>query len=242
MLALDEGNPASARSQVEQALALFKEMQLLDGTVLSLYAFAEVATLHGDDVHSQALYEEGIAVARKASDKLAITSGLEGLAVTVAAQGNYAWAAHLWGAAEARREMIGAPLSPVERTPYDRAVASSRTRLGEQAFATAWAEGRTMSPEQALATPGREALPASTQEEESFSPTPVSPPPNPDGLTAREVEVLRLLARGLSNAKIAEELIVSQLTIKAHLRSIYSKLEVTSRSAATRYALEHSLS
>ena len=99
-----------------------------------------------------------------------------------------------------------------------------------------------MSPEQALATPGREALPASTQEEESFSPTPISPPPNPDGLTAREVEVLRLLARGLSNAQIAEELIVSQLTIKAHLRSIYSKLEVTSRSAATRYALEHSLS
>src|SRR5258708_12752355 len=94
MLALDEGNPASARSQVEQALALFKEMQLLDGTVLSLYAFAEVATLQGDDVHSQALYEEGIAVARKASDKLAITSALEGLALTVAAQGTSPWAAH----------------------------------------------------------------------------------------------------------------------------------------------------
>jgi len=61
-------------------------------------------------------------------------------------------------------------------------------------------------------------------------------------LTAREREVLRLLARGLSNAQIAEELIVSLLTVKAHLRSIYSKLGVTSRSAATRYALEHHLS
>src|SRR5258708_15582812 len=123
MLALDEGNPASARSHVEQALALFKDIQLLDGTVLSLYAFAEVATLQGDDVHSQALYEEGIAVARKARDKLAITSPLEGLAATVAAQGNYAWPAHLWGPAQARRELMGAPLSPVERTPDDPAVA-----------------------------------------------------------------------------------------------------------------------
>src|SRR6266566_418266 len=164
------------------------------------------------------------------------------VAAAVAAQGNHTWAAHLWGAAEALREAIGTLLPPVERVPYDRAVEALRTQLGEQAFAAAWAEGRTLSLEQALTTPGREALPASTQEEESFSPTPVSPPPNPDGLTAREVEVLRLLARGLSNAQIAEELIVSQLTIKAHLRSIYSKLEVTSRSAATRYALEHSLS
>ena len=64
----------------------------------------------------------------------------------------------------------------------------------------------------------------------------------PDGLTPREVEVLRQLARGLSNAQIAEALVVSLLTVKAHLRSIYSKLGVTSRSAATRYALDHHLS
>ncbi len=77
---------------------------------------------------------------------------------------------------------------------------------------------------------------------------PAAPPPerslpgSPDRLTAREVEVLRLLARGLSNAQIADKLVVSLLTVKAHLRSIYSKVGVTSRSAATRYALEHHLS
>jgi DNA-binding NarL/FixJ family response regulator len=67
-------------------------------------------------------------------------------------------------------------------------------------------------------------------------------PLSSEGLTTREVEVLRLLARGLTNAQIAEELVVSLLTVKAHLRSIYSKLGVTSRSAATRYVLEHHLS
>lgn len=62
--------------------------------------------------------------------------------------------------------------------------------------------------------------------------TPVSPGV-PEGLTPREVEVLRLLAQGLSNAQIAGQLVVSPLTVHTHLGSIYSKLGVTSRSAAT---------
>ena len=61
------------------------------------------------------------------------------------------------------------------------------------------------------------------------------------GLTQREVEVLRLVAKGLTIAQIAEQLIISFHTANAHVRSIYNKLEVTSRSAATRYAIEHHL-
>jgi ATP/maltotriose-dependent transcriptional regulator MalT len=241
MLALDEEDTARARSRVEQALALFQEMQLQHGTALSLYALAQVAAVEGDAARAQALYEQGVVLARASGDKGTIPSGLEGLAAAIAAQGNPVWAAQLWGAAEALREATGAPLPPVGRASYQRAVEALRSQLGEHAFAAAWAEGRTMSPEQALATPGQGALPASTSGEQSSSPPTVSPALHPDGLTAREVEVLRLLARGLSNAQIAEELIVSQLTIKAHLRSIYSKLGITSRSAATRYALEHHL-
>jgi DNA-binding NarL/FixJ family response regulator len=63
----------------------------------------------------------------------------------------------------------------------------------------------------------------------------------PDALTAREVEVLRLLAAGLSNKQIAARLALSPLTVQSHVRTIYGKLGVTSRSAATRYALEHGL-
>jgi DNA-binding NarL/FixJ family response regulator len=63
----------------------------------------------------------------------------------------------------------------------------------------------------------------------------------PNGLTARELEVLRLLAQGLTSAQIAERLTLSLLTVNTHVRSIYSKLGVTSRSAATRYAMEHHL-
>jgi DNA-binding NarL/FixJ family response regulator len=60
-------------------------------------------------------------------------------------------------------------------------------------------------------------------------------------LTTREIEVLRLVAAGLTNAEVAGRLVVSIRTVHAHLRSIYRKLNVGSRSAATRYALEHGL-
>jgi DNA-binding NarL/FixJ family response regulator len=60
-------------------------------------------------------------------------------------------------------------------------------------------------------------------------------------LTPRENEVLRLLADGLSNPQIAERLVLSPLTVNAYVRSIYTKLGVNSRAAATRYALEHGL-
>ncbi len=66
-------------------------------------------------------------------------------------------------------------------------------------------------------------------------------PPAYEALTAREVEVLRLLAMGLSNSQIALRLILSPHTVNGHIQSIYGKLGLNSRSAATRYALEHHL-
>jgi DNA-binding NarL/FixJ family response regulator len=68
-----------------------------------------------------------------------------------------------------------------------------------------------------------------------------SAPAYPAGLTAREVEVLRLVAQGLSDAQAAERLFVSTNTVKTHLRSIYSKLGVPSRTAAARFATDHGL-
>jgi DNA-binding NarL/FixJ family response regulator len=63
----------------------------------------------------------------------------------------------------------------------------------------------------------------------------------PDRLTAREVDVLRLISAGLTNRDIGNRLGLSTRTVDAHLRSIYAKIGVSSRSAATRYAVEHGL-
>jgi DNA-binding NarL/FixJ family response regulator len=69
----------------------------------------------------------------------------------------------------------------------------------------------------------------------------MSPPSSPNDLSEREVEVLRLVAQGLSDAQVAQTLVISPRTVNAHLRSIYSKLGITSRHAATLFALQHQL-
>ena len=64
---------------------------------------------------------------------------------------------------------------------------------------------------------------------------------HPAELTAREVEVLRLVVQGLTNEKVAEQLGISPRTVNSHLTSIYNKLGVDSRTAATRFALEQNV-
>jgi HD-GYP domain-containing protein (c-di-GMP phosphodiesterase class II) len=63
----------------------------------------------------------------------------------------------------------------------------------------------------------------------------------PAGLTAREVEVLGLLARGYSNKQVAQRLVVTPKTVSSHVEHIYSKLGVSSRAAATHFAMQHAL-
>jgi DNA-binding NarL/FixJ family response regulator len=151
------------------------------------------------------------------------------------------WAVRLWGAVEVLREAAGIPLSPIERADYERAIAAARTRLGEQAFAAAWAEGRAMTPEQALAAGGQLIIPGRTPTKARTTKLKSLATLYPNDLTEREVEVLRLVAYGLSDAQVAEALVISPRTVNAHLRSIYSKLNITSRTAATYFAIEHHL-
>ena len=64
---------------------------------------------------------------------------------------------------------------------------------------------------------------------------------NPDGLTAREIEVLQLIARGMSNTEIGRTLVLSNATVKTHINHIFAKTAVRDRGQAVRYAYEHRL-
>jgi DNA-binding NarL/FixJ family response regulator len=66
-------------------------------------------------------------------------------------------------------------------------------------------------------------------------------PPAAGGLTSREVEVLRLVAAGKTNRAIADDLFLSERTIDRHVSNIFTKLGVSSRAAATAFAIEHDL-
>ena len=224
-VALGQGDLVTARSLAEKSVVLYKEIGYRYGTAESRSALGKVIAAEGDYAAARTLYEESLALLGELGEKWVIAMGLVGLGEVLAAQRQLAWAAQLWGAAEVLRDAIGVPIPPVERADYERSVSAARVHLGERAFAAAWAQGRSMTPEQALAAQGQKP-----------------PPPTYSArLTAREVEVLRLLAGGLTNLQIAEKLVLSPRTIHTHISSIYSKLGVTSRSTATRYAIEHHL-
>lgn len=63
----------------------------------------------------------------------------------------------------------------------------------------------------------------------------------PDGLTAREAQVLGLIGAGLTNREIAERLIVSEATVKTHINHVFAKIDARDRAAAINYASQHGL-
>ena len=246
--ALQWGQASRAQPLFEESLALFRAVGEQRNTAWALSRLARVATVQGDNGAAQALYEESWAIFRESGDTRGQASCLQGLAGVVARQGEVVRAARLWGAAQSLHETSSPHdpfILPGERADDEQSVAAARAQLGEQTFAAAWAEGRMMTPEQAIAAQGQPLVsnqpPAKpntkprTNAQKRLSPT------SPNGLTEREVEVLRLLARGLTDAQIAEALVISPRTVNAHLRSIYAKLNVTSRNAAAHYAFKQKL-
>ena len=107
-------------------------------------------------------------------------------------------------------------------------VAASRAALGEPAFEAAWAAGAELSMEAAVAE--ADALLAALAA--APEPTEAAPAAVPGGLTRRELEVLRLLADGLTNRKVAEALFISPRTVDNHVSNLLAKLEVESSRAA----------
>jgi ATP/maltotriose-dependent transcriptional regulator MalT len=240
-LAFLQGEMSRAHTLLAESIALLKEivsswMPFQNNLAEALSILGRVVTRQGDFARAQTLHEESLAAARHMANPHIVAFSLEGLAEMVV-QGKPVWAARLWGAAEFLREANGTPLPAMWHSDYEHSVAAARSSLGEQAFSAHWAAGRTLPLEQALADQEPVPLPPPAN---AVVPPPVSPA-SAAGLTPREMDVLRLLTQGLTSAQIAEQLVIGLVTVNSHVRSIYSKLGVTSRSAATRYAIEHHL-
>ena len=196
-MALQRGDMASARSLANVSVQLCREIGHRSFMSQALTVLAKVAETEQDQVLARTLYQESLDVVREMGDKVLIALGLEGVAGVVGAQGEPVWATRLWAAASVLRETIGAPMLPIERAGYERAVATVRMHLGEQIFATAWTEGCTMTPEQALATRELVTHPQPLLSAAILnSPSETSTHLIPEGLTTRELEVLRLVAQG----------------------------------------------
>ena len=80
-----------------------------------------------------------------------------------------------------------------------------------------------------------------TNRDEQKSPSVFQGYQDVDRLSAREIEVLQLIGRGMSNAEIARELFLSEKTVKNHLTNIFRKIQVTDRTQAVLYAIKHKI-
>jgi predicted ATPase/DNA-binding CsgD family transcriptional regulator len=242
------GRQALEQGEVDRAHALLTECSLLNQelgnrrhTAWSLFLLATSVVLQGDIAQARTLYEQSLAVATALGHWELKAACLQGLAVALTAQAHLLAAARLWGAAETLLQNSATTLPHVLRASAERAQARARTQLGDKVFAQALAEGRTMTAEQALAWQPAIAPQQAHLSTHSSPTAPTRPASSPAGLTTREVEVLRLVAQGLTDAQVAERLVISHRTVTTHLSSIYNKLGSNSRAAAARFAAEHQL-
>jgi tetratricopeptide (TPR) repeat protein len=146
-----QGKFDEARRLREEALALGLGRSAPSDFFQMQAELARVLVQQGEFAEARALYEEQQTLLPTMTWKPAIAHYLEGRAMLEATLDAPASAARLWGAAEALREAIGAPMYPVDRAEYAPAIAAAHAKLGEAAFAAAWAEGRKMTPEAVLA-------------------------------------------------------------------------------------------
>ena len=227
MVHLSRDEPADARPLIEDSLARSRLLGDRGTIAKDAYFLGDALSGLRDHAAARALYEESLNLSLELGDRWVSTISVEGLARTAAATAQPEAAARLLGAADAQRDATGATRSAYWQALYERTVTATRSKLGTAAFDAAWQAGHALALDDAASILAAAA--------------PSSAGDRADGLTVREVEVLRLVADGLTDAQVAERLVVSLRTVNAHLRSVYRKLDVHSRGAATRYAVEHAL-
>lgn len=145
------GDIERAATSWEESLRLTQELgdDYLMGW--SLGGLADVARLRGDYKRATGMFKESLSLYLSSGNKFGPPFSLEALALVAAALGDAKRAAHLWGAAVSWREAINEPLPPSYQRDYAASITRARTELGEEAYESAWSEGRAMSPEQAIA-------------------------------------------------------------------------------------------
>jgi non-specific serine/threonine protein kinase len=215
-----QGNHDSASTLVEEGLSRWRGVGNPWGIAMALTAAAAIVDDKQDRARMAALHHEAITLWIELDDKRGIAGAIAGLANVAASHGQPEPAARLLGAASALIESIGIA-HPVHPAAYERAVIAAQLAMGPARFEAEWAAGRKLSLADAIA-----AAIAITAAEANAAGTGSQPP---FGLTSRELDVVRLLARRATNKEIARALFISPRTVGRHVDSILRKLGVASR-------------
>jgi predicted ATPase/transcriptional regulator with XRE-family HTH domain len=149
-MALAQGAYGRAATLGEEALSLLRDLGDKDVTA-AVDTVARAALQRGDAPRAAALYREGLAVSGVAGDRELIAFCLEGLGRVAASKGEMERAGTLYGAGDALRTALGAPLSPAEQIQHAVSLQAAGTALGGVAFRRAWDRGVEMNLAAAIA-------------------------------------------------------------------------------------------
>jgi len=254
-VARDRGDYQAAISHYQAALSLYQEIDARPEIARCLAGIASVALIQGDLELCRASLTESLALSLATGQRLPVARGLEAFAALEARAGEAVRAARLAGAALELRSAAGHPPSAGAGARLEDLLGPARRSLGELRAATLLEEGRAMGADeavryamgaQAAGIPGangaaRAGWPSRSGGDIQPGPPAASPgsaggwaaPAGsarvPSTLTPREREIAALIARGLSNRAIADELVISQATVARHVANMLTKLGFSSR-------------
>jgi serine/threonine-protein kinase PknK len=203
----------------------------------TLRIIGNVAFIRGDYDKALSAYRESTALTLDNGDRRFLTNAVTAIADVLAAQGAAEQAVRLYAAATVHREQIGSGTEAWQRTLHEHGMSRVRAELSPEAFDAAWAAGSVLP----LSTVIAEAL----GDADHLAPDVVVTTPSDNaantGLTIRELDVLHLLAEGLSDREIAQALFISPRTVGGHVTNLLTKLGLESRTAAAAYAIRRGL-
>ncbi len=228
------GDLDTARRHLHEALDIFRALNERFGIVSSGFNLGLAEYLGGSPGAAEALFTESLNLASRTGMKANMAYALLGLAMAGRGGAGPGWSARLHGAADQALADLGHALEPLEERLADRDRRRLRAAMGAEAFEAEYATGRALSPVQVLAALSRQDA-AAGQAQKAVSGEAMTV------LTPRELEVLKLVAQGLSNPDIAQRLVLSEHTIHRHLANILRKLGLSSRAAAAAWGVRTGL-
>ncbi|MBA2754246.1 MAG: tetratricopeptide repeat protein, partial [Chloroflexia bacterium] len=234
--AFGQGEHEQAATWLGKALIEQRAGGDIFGLGLTLDYFGLVSATRGDAVAAAVALEEGLTCWRALGTTERLSDWLMRVATVATLHGDGDRATRLVGAAAAAHVASGSVWDLPERETYEQTERQLRASLGEEAFQSSWVAGRSMTTTEAY-DEGLDALAAAKQ----ASPSGARERVTPSDLTARELEVLRLLVEGRSNPEIGEALFISPRTAQTHVTHILAKLGVTSRTEAAARAVRDGL-
>lgn len=232
-VSLQQGDLGGAAALLEMAAAYQSANDDIFDLSSTLSTLGLVAAMQGDCVAAARWLAETLTLSDQETVESYGARWLGHVAVVMVASGEHAQAARAVGAYSAWLDDFGWPAWSSLPELLARAVRRAKAELGDAAFEAAQQAGYTLTTEQALAEArgwvDRTIAAAPSTQSNTAAP--------PHGLSSRELEVLRLLADGKSNQEIADALSISVSTVKTHVSSILTKLDLPSRTAAAAYSL-----